>query len=731
MPGQSVLTRLIHFELDKGGPPDGFEVVSFSGTEALSTQYSYTISLASKDAIHDFDAMLEAKAHLSFGDPVAHVHGMLCSVQQGYDASFKTENELLTRVDVVLVPEMWKLTLNVRTKFYLDMKVDQIIKNILGDHGLQAEFDLSLVHPRRKSVLQFQESDLDFVHRLCEREGIHYHFIHEESQDKIVFSDKNGAFKTIQDVTDLPLRVPVSTGGKSMIGPWGEERTIRRFQSRQRFSPKKVILQDYNDQDPHGDLKVEGEAPGRASQGIQYFFGEHYKDTNEGGVLRDIRKEEILARKRIFFGASNAYFLYAGGKFKVENAKTVDSAFPEEYIVTELQAEGSQPLGGTSQEEGYNFANTFTCIPSDVVFRPSLRTRWPDMQGVYHAKVISSSDKYSGVEEQGRYKVQFLFDIDKAGSIPVRKIEPYVGGNYGFHAPLHDGVEVLCAFENGDCDRPVIVSAVHNPDFPNTIKNSNHTQSIWRSGGNNELKMEDTKGSELFYQHCEKDHEVKTENDKQENIGHDEKQEVKNNRERKVGVDEKIEIGSNRKIKIGANLTEEVGGDTKITVTGKHEEKIDGTLTLSVTGATEMNFKADQKITVGGGKTESVSGKVKETFSAAHETKVSADRKLTVGGKMDETVTGNITRKSSANIKDQAGSNWEAKAGSNATVKAGAIGKFQAGGALTLKAGGAASLKAGGAVLVKSGAALNIKASGAVKVKGSMVDCMAGSLKVT
>ena len=73
--------KIIKFELD-GFAEDDFEVQSFSGTEGLSTLWSYAITVLSKKQVNDFDKMLEAKAHLSFGEPPVHLHGMLCSVQQ-------------------------------------------------------------------------------------------------------------------------------------------------------------------------------------------------------------------------------------------------------------------------------------------------------------------------------------------------------------------------------------------------------------------------------------------------------------------------------------------------------------------------------------------------------------------------------------------------------------------------------------------------------------------------
>src|SRR5262245_39279037 len=288
-------TKVIRFELE-GFAEDSFEVLSFSGTEAVSMPWTYTVTLLSKEQVHDFDKMLEAKAHLIFGVPEVHVRGMLCSVQQGFDGAWKGDTDKRTRIDIQVVPELWKLTLNVVTRFFRDMTVKDIVTKVLQEHGLSPEFNLSGNATKHPSILQYQESDLDFVQRLCEHEGIHYHFIHDDSKEKIVFGNANRAFDKIKDPSELPLRLPKSSSSStSHTGPWAEEKTIRRLQNRQRFLSKKVMLQDYNDQTPGHSLTVEGEAPGKALLGTQFFFGEHYKTTKEGEGLRDLRKEEILA----------------------------------------------------------------------------------------------------------------------------------------------------------------------------------------------------------------------------------------------------------------------------------------------------------------------------------------------------------------------------------------------------------------------------------------------------
>ncbi|EJN26104.1 hypothetical protein PMI37_04039 [Pseudomonas sp. GM80] len=60
----------------------------------------------------------------------------------------------------------------------------KIISHVLDEHGIQGNayaFQTGAVYPERIYCVQYDESDLHFIQRLCEEEGIHYHFQHSAS----------------------------------------------------------------------------------------------------------------------------------------------------------------------------------------------------------------------------------------------------------------------------------------------------------------------------------------------------------------------------------------------------------------------------------------------------------------------------------------------------------------------------------------------------------------------
>ncbi|WP_249226410.1 contractile injection system protein, VgrG/Pvc8 family, partial [Pseudomonas qingdaonensis] len=75
-------------------------------------------------------------------------------------------------------------------------------------------FVLGAVYPERVYCVQYDESDLHFIQRLCEEEGIHYHFQHSPQGHALVFGDDQTVFPTLAPVayqqdTGLVADVPV------------------------------------------------------------------------------------------------------------------------------------------------------------------------------------------------------------------------------------------------------------------------------------------------------------------------------------------------------------------------------------------------------------------------------------------------------------------------------------------------------------------------------------------
>ena len=211
----------------------------------------------------DLDAVLGRPATLSFqrGDEGAlrKIHGVLAEFEQGGEGPYE---QYIYRA--VLVPRLWMLTMTRQNQIYQAKTVPEIIEEELkgsknkGPASESAftlttddyELRLSRNYPVREYVVQYQESDLNFISRLMEHEGIFYFFEHDDEKDKLVICDGNTGFPPLPDACKAPYR---SASGMAT----GQEESVLSFVCRHSQIPAKVILTDYNYRKPETTLKSE------------------------------------------------------------------------------------------------------------------------------------------------------------------------------------------------------------------------------------------------------------------------------------------------------------------------------------------------------------------------------------------------------------------------------------------------------------------------------------------
>jgi type VI secretion system secreted protein VgrG len=97
-----------------------------------------------------------------------------------------------------LVPRLASLAHCRNLRIFQQQNVPQIIATVLKAHGILADAYVFRLGPtpyeKREYCTQYDETDLAFVQRLCEEEGLHYHFEHSADAHLLVFGDEQSAF---------------------------------------------------------------------------------------------------------------------------------------------------------------------------------------------------------------------------------------------------------------------------------------------------------------------------------------------------------------------------------------------------------------------------------------------------------------------------------------------------------------------------------------------------------
>jgi type VI secretion system VgrG family protein len=485
-------------------PDDTFSVARFEGREALSEPYHFRLELVAADPNLNADAVVNQPATLEIerdGD-VSRVHGLVVRFEQ-HDHGPEFVNYVAT-----LVPRLDLLGLVRQDRIFQEMTVLEIVEQVLKDNGLAPDTDFEIraagSYPTREYTVQYHESDLDFVQRLLEYDGLCYFFIPGEDVELLVVADGKDQHPAVGGENSVPFRDAraVNAGGE----------TVGSFNFAQQVLPKEVRLKDYNYRKP--ELAVKGEsAADAAGAGSGSEYGQHFKDPEEGARLATVRAEEILCRRRIFSGRSACRHFRAGQVFTLTDH--FRDASNGDFLLLEVWHTGEQPgvlgtaYGGEADRPAYT--NEFRAIPAAVQFRPPRLTPRPRISGVMHANVDAASDgHYADLDEHGRYKVKIPFDLsdlkDGKASRYVRMAQPYGGQgdaerHYGFHFPLHKGTEVLLTHLDGDPDRPIIAAAVPNPVTASPVGADNQTQSVLRTAAQNERIVEDEDDAQYWLIH--------------------------------------------------------------------------------------------------------------------------------------------------------------------------------------------------------------------------------------
>ena len=480
---------------------DTFEVVKFSGRQAISQPYEFTITLSAHDSDIDLKGVLRNPATLMIlgGAEVVPINGVLKSFEQMHEANQRVFYR------AVLVPKLWHLGLYRENRLFLDKSVPQILDEVLKQSGLtSADYELKLTrnYPAWEYVCQYAESNLDFISRWMEREGIYYFFKQTPNGEKVVITDNSSVHEDVPGLSMLPYSPAAGLVPE-------EDEVVTGLISRQQILPKKVILKDYNYRKPTLDVRAEADVDPNGREDV-YIYGEHFKDPSQGKELASIRAGEFLCRETMYYGQATSPQLAPG--FLFELAGHYRGSCNRRFLITEVEHHGRATgvllagLGDEERDAQPGYSNSFVCIPSSTQFRPERKTSRPRINGMMNAVIDAAGDGSTAeLDDQGRYKVILPFDLSgRSGgkaSRWVRMAQPYSGSDYGMHFPLHKGAEVLLTFIDGDIDRPIISGAVPNPNTQSPVTNANQTKSVIRDKFGNEIIMDATPGDEHIRLH--------------------------------------------------------------------------------------------------------------------------------------------------------------------------------------------------------------------------------------
>jgi len=404
-----------------------FRVVQFSAREAISAPFEVDLALASEDEI-EFDAVIGKEGLLTIlGEEEDRCfHGLLKEfIQTGSRGSFYL-------YQARLVPAIWLLALEQDCRIFQDETVEDIVKKILEETAITSdryEFRLQGKYQPRGYCVQYRETDLNFVSRLLEEEGIFYFFEHTPEKHLLVFGDSTVNYQTIAGERNDEDKTEVAFHLADGLAP--DTDSVRHFVFASQIQPGRVTIRDFNYEKPDVDLTAQEE--GDTHQMLEvYDYPGVFKEEGIGKTLAQIRLQEATMSKEKAEGQGNCSRFIPGFTFNLIDHERED--FNQEYYLLEVYHTGEQPQvleALASQESGTSYNNDFVGIPASVTYRPERRTRKPIVEGVQTAIVVGKSGEDIYTDEYGRIKVQFHWDrkgeMNEKSSCWIRVAQGWAG----------------------------------------------------------------------------------------------------------------------------------------------------------------------------------------------------------------------------------------------------------------------------------------------------------------
>ncbi|OPG74064.1 type IV secretion protein Rhs [Pseudomonas ogarae] len=483
--------------LDSG--PNELKVLEFKGKEAISQPYRFDLELVSERSDLALEELLHRQAFLGFDDWGGGIHGQVYSVAQG------DSGKRLTLYQVSLVPRLAYLRHRINQRIFQHLSVPDIVARVLKEHGILADacqFTLGGQYPEREYCVQYGESDLAFIERICAEVGIHYHFRHSPDGHLLVFGD---------DQTVFP-RLPESTLYLPDSGMAAAEPAIKRLAVRLQTRTTAVTLRDYDFRKP--GLLLQTHLDNRQSPMLEdYHYPGGFCARDDGKHLTRRALERHGADHRLAEGGSDERAFVSGHFMRIKEHPR--EPWNDLWLLTHIDHHGRQPqvleeTASAGPDEFQGYKNTFLATPWDVFFRPPLHHEKPRAHGYQSAVVTGPVDSEIHCDEFGRVKVQLVWDRDgqrdEHSSCWLRVASGWAHDHYGAVMIPRVGMEVLVGFIDGDVDKPLVVGCLPNGANPVPLDlPADKTRSVLRSqsspggGGYNELRIEDRKGAEEIY----------------------------------------------------------------------------------------------------------------------------------------------------------------------------------------------------------------------------------------
>ena len=504
-------------------------LIEIDGRESISRPYSFTLKMRGDAiALLNIEQLVGTAAHLRIHLPDSNPLSAILPSPEIRDfcgtltqISFDGVDDNFSYYTATLKPRLSTLALNRKYRFFSQKTTKEIVTAVLPTDfpvrwRLSSEVDANDACYRNYCV-QYGESDLVFINRLLEEDGLFYFFEHQydgqpddpaQQVERLVITDH---IDSIADAEVPIYQFDSDRGGSreaTRVMQWREVRRMvpdaidsldRHFQRPTTLinavknslvspepPPTRNPPQDEAENSALGGANTAAADPVQAASKVVTHYpsgtARRYDAVMPGGgskpseldqmdaaAQRDakIKSQRLALRRSVIHGRGNVASLMPGTVFRLLRGIIPDT-YP--YYVTTIRHRirlATNVRSGLGSPQVV-YQNRFRCHSRLMPYRAPQRTIKPSITGVVPATVVSdlsSSDDQVCIDQYGRVKVVFPWQVENTDpSCWIRVSQFWAGPRWGAFFWPRVGHEVLVGFEYGDPDRPIIVGSVYNAE---------------------------------------------------------------------------------------------------------------------------------------------------------------------------------------------------------------------------------------------------------------------------
>ncbi|CAB5663601.1 Uncharacterized protein conserved in bacteria [Delftia tsuruhatensis] len=752
---------------------DQLEFRSLMGQEHISRLFEFRVRLISKQPDIAAKSLLGKDMSIEM-DLTTEIHGSGKRFLSGQVTQFTYTGRdgTFSSYEAVLRPWLWHATRRSDFRIFQNKTVPEIVQEVLEPYGFVTELRLVGKYRRHGYLVQYGESDFNFVSRLMEKEGIFYLFAHQLGRHTLLLGDDIGS---VSFLPHGPRTIPYYSSDRA--GQVKDEDHVDMFGAFEDIASGRFAADDYDFEQPRAMLGTGDEFPAGHREDDREIFDwpGGYTDRRHGEEYARIRLEQLQVQRESVRGEGNARCMAPGHLFTLckyprqdlnkdylietatyrfeENARTSDGA----------GGSGLAGRGGTDSATTYRIG--FHAVPKRVAYRSQRSTPKPHTTGPQTAVVTGPAGEEIHTDKYGRVKVQFHWDRygkrDENSSCWIRVSQNWAGAGYGsMHIP-RIGQEVIVDFLNGDPDHPIITGRVYNAmAMPPWELPANKTQSGIKTrssqggvpgdgmknspGTANALRFEDKAGAEQLWLHAQKDMLAEVECDSETWIGRDRSKVVDRDEFNTIHRDRTEVVDRNEKIDVHGWRTEVVDLDETLTVHQNRRRTVDLDESLHIRQSRHKTVGQHEKDSIGRNWSTMVGRYKSETIGIACLQNVGIARVVNIGAAYSVNVGMLMNTLVGMNQSSQIGRDQSFKVGNDHHLDVGRNSRLSAGDTFQADIGkswkvhvGQYSQHAAGTVLIRTagehlelacGAArIVLRADGGIYLYGTHIEMLAAS----